>query len=114
MWGVSYWQTPTCWDSFFHRAHRDPRFRGWRSVDTPVCLGDSLPMSRKKPTEFKDRLRVALVGYDRRDVLNEIGKSKRAMTGWLNGQNEPLASTVADLCFALDISADWLLGLKQP
>ena len=64
-------------------------------------------------SEFKDRLREALKGHDRQEVCDKIGRSLRAMTGWLNGANEPLASTVAALCLTLKVDADWLLGLRH-
>lgn len=91
---------------------------------------DTLPM--RKPVPFCVRLRGTLNSeppegsplaaydqhgeltgtYNRQAVCDKIGKSLRAMTGWLNGSNEPLASTVAALCQVLGVSADWLLGLS--
>lgn len=73
----------------------------------------SIARSASKRPEFPERLRLAVAGYDHQEIVDWIGKSRRALTGWLAGSNEPLASTVADLCEALDVSADWLLGLSD-
>lgn len=61
------------------------------------------------PSEFKDRLREALEGYSRTEVCERIGKSLRAMTGWLSGANQPLVGTVIDLCLVINVSPNWLL-----
>jgi len=66
-----------------------------------------------KTTDFATRLRLALAGHNRQAVCDKVGKSLRAMTGWLNGSNQPLASTVADLARVLGVSGDWLLGLSR-
>ncbi len=63
--------------------------------------------------EFRHRLRQAIEGYNRKEICEAIGMSMRALVAWLSGDNQPLASTVADLCRVLDISADWLLGLSD-
>jgi len=60
--------------------------------------------------QFSHRLRLALRGHNRLEVCAAIGKSRRAMTGWLNGSNQPLAGTLAALCEVLNVSPSWLLG----
>jgi len=62
---------------------------------------------------FKDRLRRSLKGFSRADFLTTIDVSERALTGWLKGTNEPNAAILANICIALNVSADWLLGFSD-
>lgn len=41
-----------------------------------------------------------------------IGVDQRQVSRWETGQ-EPLAGVIYDLALALDVSADWLLGLSD-
>lgn len=43
----------------------------------------------------------------------KIGKDRRTVYGYLYGDSTPDALTLARLCVALDISADWLLFGKD-
>jgi transcriptional regulator with XRE-family HTH domain len=63
-------------------------------------------------TVFVDRLREAIGDRTHRQVCAAIGKSRRALTGWLAGENQPTVRTIVALCRTLDVSADWLLGLQ--
>ncbi len=74
--------------------------------------GDTMP-SMDSTSVFPQRLREALADYSRREVLEAIQSSPRALTGWLNGSCEPLASTLGRIAWALDVSSDWLLGLTD-
>ena len=64
-------------------------------------------------TKFPERLKIALEGYDKRDICYNLGKTDRSLRSWLAGENLPMAGVIADLCRLLEVSADWLLGLTD-
>ncbi len=51
------------------------------------------------------------------DSLNCIGKkmgvSGMALSYWLNDETEPRAHNIVQICKHFNVSADWLLGLKE-
>ena len=59
------------------------------------------------------RLRKAMEerGIDRTELRRMLGCSYSAVNAWVVGDRVPTASRLADICRALDVSADWLLGL---
>ena len=52
-------------------------------------------------------------GLTQPQLAKLVGVSKGMISIWENNINEPKASLVKALAIALDISADYLLGLKE-
>lgn len=48
-----------------------------------------------------------------RGLADQVGTSLVSIKCWESGVYEPTAYSVRRLCKALEISADWLLGLKD-
>lgn len=46
-------------------------------------------------------------------LADEIGVSRRAITFWESGTNEPKATYIARLAKFFGVSADYLLGLEE-
>lgn len=52
-------------------------------------------------------------GLSQAAVAQAVGVSKRAIIFWEQGVNEPKASYIARLSTFFEVSADYLLGLKE-
>lgn len=50
---------------------------------------------------------------ERHDLAKAIGSSQSAVDSWFEGSRTPNAGSIVLICQALDISADYLLGLKE-
>ena len=63
---------------------------------------------------FADRLRTAFEsqGISQSELARRIGSKQSSVSCWLKAGAIPPVPIVADICRALDISADWLLGLE--
>lgn len=48
-----------------------------------------------------------------RQLSKEMGLSSNVMCTWFNQGANPRAYTIIQLCKYFDVSADWLLGLKE-
>ena len=61
------------------------------------------------------RLRKAMSerGVERADLSLAIGSSQSVINSWYSGERTPNAGSIVEICRALDISADYLLGLKE-
>lgn len=60
------------------------------------------------------RIRLArqMRRMNERELADAIGYSYKAVSAWECGVNAPTGDAIYELCRALDISADWLLGLR--
>jgi transcriptional regulator with XRE-family HTH domain len=64
---------------------------------------------------FGQRLQEAMTraGMGKRRLARILGTAESTVYRWISGDNEPLASTVAELAVHLNVSADWLLGIEE-
>lgn len=66
--------------------------------------------------EFGRRLKVARVsaGYDQQKIVaDELGIDRTRYTKYEIGDNFPPLDVLANICKLLDVSADYLLGLRD-
>lgn len=65
--------------------------------------------------EFKDRLREARTkaGKTQREVANMCGTNEASYRRYELGSRTPTCEYIALIADALDVSADWLLGLSS-
>ena len=65
--------------------------------------------------EFGNRLRELLKEncVSQATLAKAIGVSQRAVSKWINNQAEPTESAIANCAKYFDVSADYLLGLKD-
>ena len=65
--------------------------------------------------DFQRRLRIAM--YQREmtaaDLMRATGMGAGQISNYLNGYQEPGATRIVAFCKALDVSADFLLGLTS-
>lgn len=61
-----------------------------------------------------ERLRAAMDarGVTRHALAKAIHVTPSAVYWWAEGRREPSAESIRRVCYALEVSADWLLGLK--
>ena len=66
--------------------------------------------------EMKDRIAAArkLAGLTQEQLGELLGVTRQAVSKWESGQTVPDAVTVARLCKALHVSADYVLLGKEP
>lgn len=66
-------------------------------------------------SEFSERLRRAREsrGISRRVLSDRCGVSKNMISVYENGDAEPTASVIREIAECLEVSADYLLGLKK-
>lgn len=66
--------------------------------------------------EMKDRIAAArkLAGLTQEQLGELLGVTRQAVSKWESGQTVPDAVTVARLCEALHVSADYVLLGKEP
>lgn len=64
---------------------------------------------------FGERVKKELreQGKLQRDLCLYLNVNKSTMSEWLNDHNEPPMSTIVEIAKFLDVSADYLLGLKD-
>ena len=64
---------------------------------------------------FNEKLRQArkAKGITQEDLADEIGSHPASVSNYETGRSMPSTLTLIDLCEVLDVSADWLLGLKD-
>ena len=58
--------------------------------------------------EFRTEMKIS-----QQTLADEIGVSRRAITFWESGINEPKATYIARLSKFFGVSADYLLGLEE-
>lgn len=74
------------------------------------------PTKKKRPPEgFCERLRQAFYdsGLSLMDIERRYGIAHGNMIGFMDGDYVPTSATLATLCVALNVSADWLLFGKK-
>ena len=47
------------------------------------------------------------------DLAKHLNVQKSTLSEWLNDNNEPPMKTIVDIALYLDVSTDYLLGLKE-
>ena len=64
---------------------------------------------------MKDRLRQARIekGLTQKQVADKVGVVVSAITNYETGFREPSIETLKKLCVLLNVSADYLIGLKD-
>lgn len=64
---------------------------------------------------FGERLRQVRkeLGYSLSKLANVTYISRQALWRWERGDTQPNAEEIKILCEVLDVSSDWLLGLKE-
>lgn len=64
---------------------------------------------------FAKRLRELMAerGENQTTLAEKINMRRQTVSLYTTGQSEPLASKVAEIARALDVSADYLLGLRE-
>ena len=67
-----------------------------------MTFGQKLKLARKN----KD--------YTQKDLADEIGAKHNSVSDWENDKNRPDPDTIESICNVLDVSADYLLGTKNP
>lgn len=74
-----------------------------------------MPRKHKPLETFPRRLRMAMVARDMNsaDLMRATYQGQGQISNYLNGHQEPGATRIAQLCKALDVSADFLLGLSD-
>lgn len=62
-----------------------------------------------------DRLKYALKLRDmkQRQLAHLTGITEATVSRYITGEREPKADAIYSICKALNISADWLLGLME-
>ena len=48
-----------------------------------------------------------------KDIAIMLDVSQKAVSKWINNQSEPTESNIRKAAIAFDVSADYLLGLKE-
>lgn len=64
---------------------------------------------------FTDRLKKSITerGLTQRMLATLIGTTEQSVSRWANGNRTPNADMLYRMCKALDVSADYLLGLSN-
>ena len=64
---------------------------------------------------FTDRLKKSITerGLTQRMLATLIGTTEQSVSRWANGNRTPNADMLYKMCKALDVSADYLLGLSE-
>ena len=65
--------------------------------------------------EIQQRLRIAIKqsGKQQKDIAKEIGVSSQTVSKYMRADIFPALDTLAKLCIALDVSADYILGIED-
>ena len=74
-----------------------------------------MPRKHKPLETFPRRLRMALMARDMNsaDLVRATNLGGGQVSNYLNGYQEPGATRIAQMCKALNVSADFLLGLTD-
>lgn len=69
----------------------------------------------KIPTDFGRRLRTVVKsrGYTQRQLSRHLDVSEQAVSRYIRGDRMPNSRVLMQLAISLDVSADYLLGLKE-
>ena len=65
--------------------------------------------------KFQQRLIEELKAskYTQKEIANALGITESNLTNWKKGENAPSLETFYRLCVLLEVSADYLLGIKE-
>lgn len=65
--------------------------------------------------EFGNRLKELLMekGISQETLAKNIGVSQRAVSKWVNHQAEPTESSIVKCAAYFEVSADFILGIKD-
>ena len=65
--------------------------------------------------EFTDILKEIMIeqNLNQSEFALKVGVKQSQVSEWLSGKNKPGYDKLKAICVALDISADYLLGLEQ-
>lgn len=78
--------------------------------DTELSIGERIQKKRKELDLTVEQLTTAILRHDRgTDSENEKGVSVSSMYLYEKGDRLPRAKEIKLICYALDVSADWLL-----
>lgn len=74
-----------------------------------------MPWKHEPLTTFPRRLRIAMVAREMNsaDIMRASELGNGQISSYLNGHQEPRIGSVVKLCRALNVSADFLLGLSN-
>ncbi|MBE7067678.1 MAG: helix-turn-helix transcriptional regulator [Clostridiales bacterium] len=64
---------------------------------------------------FGERIKLILKesGKTQKGLANALNVQPTTLCEWLNGHNEPPMQAIVDIAVYLDVSTDYLLGLKD-
>ena len=64
---------------------------------------------------FGERIKLILKesGKTQKGLANALNVQTTTLCEWLNGHNEPPMQAIVDIAVYLDVSTDYLLGLKD-
>ena len=62
---------------------------------------------------FRERIESRRGGITQKEYAKWLGVPHTTYTNWINGVSSPKAEAIIDICLKLNVSADWLLGLKE-
>ncbi len=68
-------------------------------------------MEEKFTANFKEALKYSQITQS--ELAKKVGVSKQSISDFKNGRSFPSIQTLALICVALDVSADYLLGLDR-
>ena len=68
----------------------------------------------KKIEEFSTRLdkAIKISGLSQKELARKAKITEVSISRYVNGSREPNVETLRNICKALDVTADWLLGLE--
>lgn len=69
------------------------------------------PSDRSDMTGFYRRLSQAFyhANITQQDFAHAIGKSRKTVDAYLTGRSTPDTKALREICYVLDVSADWLV-----
>ena len=74
-----------------------------------------MPWKNEPLTTFPRRMRIVMAarGMNSADIMRASTLGNGQISSYLNGHQEPRIGSLAKLCKALNVSADYLLGLTN-
>lgn len=65
--------------------------------------------------DIQQRLREAInnSGYSQKDIAKAIGVSPQSVSKYMKKDVFPALDTLSKICVYLDVSADYILGIKE-